>query len=77
MRVVSVNEREDNTSKQAHHTSFTMSALTAAGGIFGFIRARSVPSLVGGLAVSSLYGTGVSCSLMSSKARADAKRRAT
>ena len=36
-----------------------MSALTAAGGVFGYLRARSIPSLVGGLAVSSLYGTGV------------------
>ncbi|KAL7009853.1 hypothetical protein EMMF5_000761 [Cystobasidiomycetes sp. EMM_F5] len=46
-----------------------MSALTAVGGIAGFLRARSVPSLVGGLLVSGLYATGVGVILIAQVAR--------
>ncbi|KAI8365450.1 transmembrane proteins 14C-domain-containing protein [Choanephora cucurbitarum] len=41
----------------SHHPSYTMAGLCAAGGIAGFARTRSVPSLVAGLGVGALYGT--------------------
>ncbi|KAI9493822.1 transmembrane proteins 14C-domain-containing protein [Zychaea mexicana] len=40
----------------SHHPSYTMAALAATGGIAGFARTRSVPSLAAGLAVGSMYG---------------------
>ncbi|CAO1620719.1 unnamed protein product [Sympodiomycopsis kandeliae] len=38
------------------HPAFTLGALTAVGGTIGFLRTRSVPSLVAGLAVGAIYG---------------------
>jgi len=38
-------------------TSFVLSALCAIGGLMGYFRKNSVPSLVGGLVVSALYGS--------------------
>ncbi|KAI9311107.1 transmembrane protein 14 [Dichotomocladium elegans] len=40
----------------SHHPSLTMAALCSVGGIAGFVRTRSVPSLVAGVAIGSLYG---------------------
>ncbi|KAI8063899.1 transmembrane proteins 14C-domain-containing protein [Gongronella butleri] len=40
----------------SHHPAFTMSGLCIAGGIAGFARTRSVPSLVAGVGVGALYG---------------------
>jgi uncharacterized membrane protein (UPF0136 family) len=36
----------------------TMAALCGAGGLFGYTRTRSVPSLVAGLGVGALYVRG-------------------
>ncbi|CAK9437276.1 uncharacterized protein LODBEIA_P16540 [Lodderomyces beijingensis] len=38
------------------HPAFTLSGLCAIGGIMGYVRKGSVPSLVAGLTVSVLYG---------------------
>lgn len=38
------------------HPAFTLSGLCAVGGIIGYYRKKSVPSLVAGLAISVLYG---------------------
>ncbi|EIE89956.1 hypothetical protein G6F57_000004 [Rhizopus arrhizus] len=40
----------------SHHPSYTMAGLCVAGGVIGFARTRSVPSLVAGLGVGALYG---------------------
>ncbi|GKT83154.1 UPF0136 domain protein [Colletotrichum tofieldiae] len=38
--------------------SFVLGALTAGGGIAGYARTRSVPSIVAGVSVGLLYGLG-------------------
>jgi len=40
----------------SHHPAYTMSALCSAGGIAGFTRTGSIPSLVAGVGVGALYG---------------------
>ncbi|KAI8342954.1 transmembrane proteins 14C-domain-containing protein [Chlamydoabsidia padenii] len=40
----------------SQHPAFTMSALCFAGGIAGFARTRSIPSLVAGIGIGGLYG---------------------
>ncbi|KAG8928086.1 hypothetical protein FRC03_010517 [Tulasnella sp. 419] len=40
----------------SHHPAYTMSGLCAIGGVVGFLRTRSVPSLVAGVSVGALYG---------------------
>jgi len=37
------------------HVNYTMAGLLAVGGVAGFAKAKSVPSLVAGLAVGSLF----------------------
>ena len=39
----------------AHHMSYTMAALTAAGGAMGYAKGKSTPSLVAGLGFGSLF----------------------
>ncbi|KJZ80600.1 hypothetical protein HIM_00450 [Hirsutella minnesotensis 3608] len=39
-------------------SSYILAALTAGGGIMGYVKTRSVPSLVAGSAVGLLYGLG-------------------
>ncbi|KAI9218317.1 transmembrane proteins 14C-domain-containing protein [Blastocladiella britannica] len=39
----------------SQHPAYTLSALCAAGGVAGFVRARSRPSLIAGLSFSALY----------------------
>ncbi|KAI9736892.1 MAG: hypothetical protein M1818_005943 [Claussenomyces sp. TS43310] len=38
--------------------AYVLGALTAGGGIVGYLRAGSIPSLVAGVTVGSLYGLG-------------------
>jgi len=38
------------------HLNFTLGALVAAGGVAGYVRSRSSPSLIAGLALGALYG---------------------
>lgn len=40
------------------HAAFTMAGLVAAGGVTGYAKTRSVPSLVAGLGIASLYAAG-------------------
>ncbi|KAI8333159.1 transmembrane proteins 14C-domain-containing protein [Chlamydoabsidia padenii] len=40
----------------SHHTAYSMSALCVTGGIAGFARTRSLPSLVAGVGLGGLYG---------------------
>ena len=37
------------------HLNFSLAALFAGGGIGGYVKAKSMPSLIGGFACSSLY----------------------
>lgn len=40
------------------HAAFTMAALCAAGGVAGYHKTGSVPSLVAGLGIAALFGAG-------------------
>ncbi|ORZ23440.1 transmembrane proteins 14C-domain-containing protein [Absidia repens] len=40
----------------SHHPAYAMSALCFAGGIGGFARTRSLPSLIAGVGLGTLYG---------------------
>ncbi|KFH47260.1 hypothetical protein ACRE_018630 [Hapsidospora chrysogenum ATCC 11550] len=40
------------------NTSFVLAALTAGGGIMGYIKTRSLPSIIAGCSVGALYGLG-------------------
>eukprot|EP01103_Thecamoeba_quadrilineata_P006220 TRINITY_DN1594_c0_g1_i3.p1 TRINITY_DN1594_c0_g1~~TRINITY_DN1594_c0_g1_i3.p1 ORF type:complete len:108 (-),score=4.29 TRINITY_DN1594_c0_g1_i3:278-601(-) len=39
----------------AEHAAYTMAALTATGGVMGYLKARSFPSLMAGLTFSALF----------------------
>lgn len=41
----------------AHHIGMTMSGLCAAGGVIGYARAKSLPSLIAGISLASVFGT--------------------
>ncbi|KAG2193898.1 hypothetical protein INT46_007275 [Mucor plumbeus] len=41
----------------SHHPSYAMAVLCTAGGVAGYVRSRSVPSLVAGVGVGAMYGT--------------------
>ncbi|KAJ6781172.1 hypothetical protein PWT90_08326 [Aphanocladium album] len=45
-------------SPQLEYTSFILAALTAGGGIMGYAKTRSVPSIVAGCSVGLLYALG-------------------
>ncbi|KAJ2960897.1 hypothetical protein NQ176_g11027 [Zarea fungicola] len=45
-------------SQQLEYTSYFLAALTAGGGIMGYAKTRSVPSIVAGCSVGLLYGLG-------------------
>ncbi|KAK9451270.1 transmembrane proteins 14C-domain-containing protein [Limtongia smithiae] len=40
------------------HPAFTLAALCSFGGVMGYMRKGSLPSLMGGLGVGALYGVG-------------------
>ncbi|KAJ3219679.1 hypothetical protein HDU67_010041 [Dinochytrium kinnereticum] len=39
----------------SHHTANTLAGVCAVGGIMGYVRAKSLPSLIAGLTFASLY----------------------
>ncbi|KJK78865.1 hypothetical protein H634G_05679 [Metarhizium anisopliae BRIP 53293] len=43
---------------QLETSSYALAALTAGGGIMGYVRTRSMPSIIAGTAVGVLYGLG-------------------
>ncbi|KIE03443.1 UPF0136 domain protein, partial [Metarhizium majus ARSEF 297] len=43
---------------QLETSSYALAALTAGGGIMGYVRTRSIPSIIAGTAVGVLYGLG-------------------
>jgi len=40
----------------SHHPAYTMSGLCTIGGIIGFARTGSLPSIIAGVSVGALYG---------------------
>ncbi|KAG0169826.1 hypothetical protein DFQ28_008740 [Apophysomyces sp. BC1034] len=40
----------------SHHPCYTLAGVSALGGIAGFARTRSIPSLVAGIGIGSMYG---------------------
>lgn len=45
-------------SSQLEYTSFILAALTAGGGIMGYAKTRSMPSIIAGCSVGLLYALG-------------------
>merc|ERR1711862_474513 len=53
------NAEEDRKDPESvHHVSLFLGALTAGGGITGYVRTGSVPSVAAGVTVGALYGLG-------------------
>ncbi|KAL6869975.1 hypothetical protein ACO1O0_001310 [Amphichorda felina] len=45
-------------SQSLEYTSLILAALTAGGGIMGYAKTRSLPSIIAGCSVGALYGLG-------------------